>query len=232
MTVRFLAYIGLVLGMLAMFALSPRQRIAAQEDTGLEGAILLPRPELDGSLSLEKCLAARRSIRQYSARTLTLGEVAQLLWAGQGKTSDWGGRTAPSAGALYPMRLYLVAGAVDGLEPGVYLYEPSEHSLLRVKQGDIRLDLKTAAVSQEPIGNAPASIIIAAIPSITEAKYGDRSMRYIDNEAGCIAQNIYLQCEPLALGTVTIGAFYDDAVAGLLGAEVSPRLIMPVGARE
>jgi SagB-type dehydrogenase family enzyme len=130
------------------------------------------------------------------------------------------------------MRLYLVAGAVDGLEPGVYLYEPSNHSLSQVKQGDIRLDLKTAAVNQEPIGNAPASIIIAAIPSITEAKYGDRSMRYIDNEAGCIAQNIYLQCEPLALGTVTIGAFYDDAVARLLGAEVSPRLIMPVGARE
>jgi SagB-type dehydrogenase family enzyme len=161
-----------------------------------------------------------------------MDEISQLLWAGQGITSDWGGRTAPSAGALYPIRLYLVVGAVDGLEPGVYLYEPSGHSLREVICGDIRRDLKSAALDQEPVGNAPVSIVITAIPSITEAKYGDRSMRYIDNEAGCVAENIYLECESLGLGTVTIGAFYDDDVAALLGSEVSPRLIMPVGARE
>ena len=229
---RYFPSASLLIGFLALFFLLPHPGDSASEETGSEILIPLPQPELSGTLSLEECLAGRRSIRQFNSRALTMDEISQLLWAGQGITSDWGGRTAPSAGALYPIRLYLVVGAVDGLEPGVYLYEPSGHSLREVICGDIRRDLKSAALDQEPVGNAPVSIVITAIPSITEAKYGDRSMRYIDNEAGCVAENIYLECESLGLGTVTIGAFYDDDVAALLGSEVSPRLIMPVGARE
>jgi SagB-type dehydrogenase family enzyme len=206
--------------------LAPDQAQTVEE--GME--IMLPEPLTSGSISLEAALASRRSVREYDSRPLTINEVSQLLWAAQGITSDWGGRTAPSAGALYPLKIYLVAGLVDGLDSGVYLYSPQTHSLSRVLSGDIRRDLQTAALNQSSIGQAPVSIVITGVPSITEARYGDRAMRYIDNEVGCVSQNIYLQCESLGLGTVAMGAFYDEDVARAIGTDASPRLIMPVGA--
>lgn len=194
--------------------------------------ILLPDPALTGELSIEECLAARRSVRSYADRPLTMQEISQVLWAAQGITSDWGGRTAPSAGALYPMKIFLVAGEVENLDAGVYLYDPLAHALDPVRDGDYRDELMAAAVDQACVGAAPASLVISAIPSITEVKYGDRSMRYIDNEAGAVCENVYLQCQALGLGTVCIGAFYDDQVADICSPEVVPRLIMPFGARQ
>ncbi|MBM3957868.1 MAG: SagB/ThcOx family dehydrogenase, partial [Gemmatimonadetes bacterium] len=93
--------------------------------------IELPEPVLRGAVSLEQALAQRRSVREYTGEPVTLEEVSQLLWAAQGQTADWGARTAPSAGALYPLETYLVAGNVSGLEQGLYRYRPGEHDLLR-----------------------------------------------------------------------------------------------------
>ena len=204
-------------------------RSVPAQDGGDEQAMRLPEPSLKGSKSIEECLASRRSVREYSDRALTIKEVSQLLWAAQGITADWGGRTAPSAGALYPLKIYLVVGKVEGLETGVWVYEPKGHSISKVSSGDKREALMASALGQEPIGDAPLSIVIAAIPEITMAKYGARSMRYIDNEVGCVCQNIYLQCESLGLGTVAIGAFDDDSVAEIVGTQAEVRLIMPVG---
>ncbi|MCX6645863.1 MAG: SagB/ThcOx family dehydrogenase [bacterium] len=189
----------------------------------------LPDPVLDSDFSLEETLLSRRSVRSYDDRPLNLEIVSQLLWAAQGITTDWGGRTAPSAGALYPMVIYLVAGDVEGLDPGVWEYDPVSHSISLIREGDLRLELMGAALGQGPVGDAPATLILSAIPSITEVKYGDRSMRYIDTEVGAICQNVYLQCETLGLGTVAMGAFDDDLVAETVGTSASVRLIMPVG---
>lgn len=196
-----------------------------------EGAITLPAPRTNGNVSVEEALKDRRSIRVYAEVPLTLSDIGQVLWAAQGVTDDRGYRTAPSAGALYPLEIYLVAGDVMDLEPGVYHYQPGEHLLVRTVAGDRRAALQAAAVNQTSVGKAPATIVIAAVPDRTTAKYGDRGMRYVFMEAGHASENIYLQAEAINLGTVTLGAFNDDEVRKILDlpGNTMPLYLMPVG---
>ncbi len=193
-----------------------------------------PLPEADTSsgTSVEESLEARRSVRSYSDRPLTLSEVAQLLWAAQGITSSRGFRTAPSAGALYPFTVYLVAGRVDSLEAGVYRYLPQEHSIERVAGGDRRPELREACLGQSCVGSAPVCLVLVAEPSVTTSVYVNRGMMYVHMEAGHISQNIYLQCHALGLGTVAVGALDPSAVGRILGLpeDSEAMYVMPVGA--
>ena len=193
--------------------------------------IALPAPELNGSTSVEQALLERRSVREYRNEPLSLPEIGQLLWAAQGITSPSGKRTAPSAGALYPLELYLVAGDVEDLRAGVYKYIPHDHALKEITPGDKRSELTNAALKQESIQIAPAVLVLSAVYERTRVKYGDRGDRYVHMEIGFAAQNIYLQAEALELGTVFIGAFYDDGVKKILGMQDDERPlgIMPLG---
>lgn len=174
--------------------------------------IKLPEPVLEGEVSLEEALLRRRSVREYANLPLSLGEISQLLWAAQGVTSERGGRTAPSAGALYPLEVYLVAGSVENLASGVYKYKPAGQQLIKVKGQDVRSELAGAALEQTCVREAAINIVIAAVYERTTVKYGDRGVRYVYIEAGHSAQNICLQATALELGVVTVGAFYDDKV--------------------
>ena len=181
--------------------------------------------------SLEELLRQRRSVRDYTDASLTQDEVIKLLWAGQGITSDRGFRTAPSAGALYPLELYLVAGNVDNLAPGIYKYKPVENDLTLVKEGDVRAGLATASLGQRSVADGAVDIVIAAAYERTTVKYGIRGERYVHMEAGHVAQNICLQATALNLGLVTVGAFDDAAVAKIIGMsqDETPLYVMPVG---
>ncbi|MBU0518612.1 SagB/ThcOx family dehydrogenase [bacterium] len=196
--------------------------------------IKLPPPLTDSDTSLEEAFKSRRSVRDYSADSLTLQQAAQLLWAAQGITQPvpYGLRTAPSAGALYPLEVILVAGKVKGLDAGVYRYKPASHEIVEIVAGDQRSELCRAALSQESISDAPACIVITGIYQRVGKKYGDRGERYTHIEVGCAVQNIYLQCESLGLGTVVLGAFYDDKVQKVLNLarDEVPLAVMPVGA--
>ena len=193
--------------------------------------IKLPEPGYTGNTSVEAALSQRRSIRDYSGENLTLEEVSQLLWAAQGITAPWGGRTAPSAGALYPLELYIVVGDVEGIDKGVYKYKPEEHELKKVKEGDIRAELADAAGGPECVRDAAIDIVFTAVYERTTGKYGGRGIRYVHIEVGHAAQNVYLQAVSLDLGTVVIGAFIDDQVKELVnaGEQENPLYIMPVG---
>jgi len=201
------------------------------QKTELGGRIKLPEPSYTGNTSVETALSQRRSIRDYSCENLTLDEISQLLWAAQGITSPWGGRTAPSAGALYPLELYAVVGDVEGIDKGVYKYSREEHELEKVKDGDIRAELADAAVGQECVRDAAIDIVFTAVYERTTRKYGERGIRYVHIEAGHAAQNVYLQAVSLDLGTVVIGAFIDDRVKELVNAGEEERTlyIIPVG---
>ena len=196
--------------------------------------VSLPEVRLTSDVSLEETLLHRRSIRDYTDEALSLEEVSQLLWAAQGITEAWGGRTAPSAGALYPLEVYLVVGDVENLTPGVYQYRPDGHELVKVKDGDVRAELAEAALDQESVRNGAIDIVIAAVYERTTVKYGERGIRYVHMEAGHAAQNIYLQATALDLGTVTIGAFYDDTVRDIVGmsGDVAPLYVIPVGKKD
>lgn len=202
--------------------------LSAQSDRTID----LPEPHKDSEHSVEAALAERRSHRDFKKEPLSLAEIGQLLWAAQGITSGGGKRTAPSAGALYPLEIFVVAGEeVEGLVPGVYQYRPHNHKLRREKSGDLRRDLAAQAVQQMWIADAPAVIVIAAVFQRTTSKYGDRGERYVYMEVGYASQNIYLQAETLGLGACAVGAFQDGGVQRLLELRNNehPLLLMPVG---
>ncbi len=196
-----------------------------------DSVVILPKPDTIGRVTVEHALLRRRSVRSYSGEPLTLNEVGQLLWAAQGKTGKTYGRTAPSAGATYPMEVFLVAGRVQGLDSGVYHYDVERHALQLVKTGDVRSELAGAALGQTCIKNAPASIVLTCEYKRTTTRYGDRGIRYVHMEAGHIGQNVSLECVALDLGTVMVGAFDDSAVMRVLGVKYEPLYIMPVGHR-
>jgi SagB-type dehydrogenase family enzyme len=193
--------------------------------------IPLPAPSAGGDRSLEQLLEQRRSVRDFIAAPLSLREAGQLLWAAQGISDPHGLRTAPSAGALYPLELYLVAGAVDDLSPGLYHYEPEGHRLVQTAGGDRRGPLAKAALGQSWLADAAAVVAFAGILERTSRKYGARAERYVHIEVGHAAENLFLQAQALGLGTVVVGAFDDDAVAEVLQlpAATRPYLLMPVG---
>lgn len=204
------------------------------------GEIALPKAVRTGKLPVEEAIARRRSVRDYGDEPVALGELSQLLWAAQGITGERGfKRAAPSAGAKYPLEIFVAAGNVDGLGAGLYRYMPKTHSLITVRTGDARGSLWQAGLYQECIRNAPLDIVITAIYERTMEKYGQRGIRYVHMEVGAVAENIYLEAESLGLSTVLVGAFGDDGVKDALGVHEDPELIeivplgiMPVGTRK
>ncbi len=194
----------------------------------------LPSPGLDGHTSLERALLQRRSVREYKDKPITLADLSQLLWAAQGVTEPTQGfRTAPSAGALYPLEVYAVAGNVTGLGPGVYRYRPHRHELEMVRRTDVRGELSGAALEQTWIGQGAVVIVFCAIYERTTRKYGDRGIRYVHMEVGHAAQNVCLQAVSLNLAAGVVGAFHDKQVKKILNAGESeqPLYIVPVGVK-
>jgi SagB-type dehydrogenase family enzyme len=191
--------------------------------------IQLPAPDLTGSVPVEKAIAERRSVRQFTDDPLSLEIVSQMMWAAQGITEDGRKRTAPSAGATYPLEIYLIANRVEGLKPGLYHYLARPHALEIIKIQDLSRELGEAALGQNVIQKAAFNIVIAADYERTTSRYGARGERYVHIEIGHAGQNIYLQAEALGLGTVAVGAFDDPKVRELLGIEEEALYIMPVG---
>ena len=193
--------------------------------------VKLPEPRYDSDVSVEQTLLQRRSVRDYTGEPLSLQQVSQLLWAAQGITDLRGLRTAPSAGALYPLEIYLVVGDVENLAGGVYHYQPVGHTLTRVLDGDLRAKLAAAALGQGCVKEGAINIVFTAVYERTTQRYGERGTRYVHMEVGHAAQNVYLQAVALHLGTVVIGAFHDDQVREILSLpqQEQPLYIMPVG---
>lgn len=186
----------------------------------------LPPPARASGVALEEALSSRRSVREYAEQPLTIAEIGQLLWAAQGITSERGFRTAPSAGALYPLEVYVVAAA------GVFHYEPQLHRLTLVSQDDARATLYQAALQQEPVRKAPTVFVLTAVYARTTQRYGEeRSPRYVHMEAGHAAQNLLLEATALGMGAVPIGAFHDQQVQEAIGlaADHQPLYLIPVG---
>jgi len=193
--------------------------------------IKLPKPKYNSNVSLEESLVKRRSVRNYTGKLLTLEEVSQLLWAAQGTTSDRGFRTAPSAGALYPLEVYVIVGDVQDLAIGIYLYKHEKHELVMIADKDIRQQLAGAALGQSSVKNGAIDIVFTAVYQRITRKYGDRGIKYVHMETGHAAQNVCLQATAMGLGVVTIGAFNDQEVSKILNLpkDEEPLYIIPVG---
>lgn len=191
----------------------------------------LPSPERDGNVSIEKALRLRRSVRDFASDPIDLREVSQLLWSTQGVTDSDQRRTAPSAGATYPLDMHLVAGNVDGLAPGVYAYQPETHVVLRTGDGDLRVPLAGASLGQNCVKTCAAIGVLTADYERTTSEYGERGIQYVHYEIGHSAQNFLLQAVGLGLAAVVVGAFREDEVAELLALpdKLTPLYMISVG---
>lgn len=188
--------------------------------------IKLPEPGKKGNISLEEAISKRRSTRDFSEREISREQVSQLLWACQGITDPTRGfRSAPSAGALYPLEIYFVN------KEGLYHYLPQKHSIINLQKGDLRSSLRGACLGQASVGRAPCIFIITAVLERTEIKYRDRASRYVHIEVGHAAQNLLLQAVSMGLGGLTVGAFEDDKVQRTLSLprEHRPLYVLPIG---
>lgn len=214
---------------IAAFALFQGETAMAEQDQSI--AVSLPDPVFDSKVSVEQALKQRRSVRNFSGKPLTLQDVSQLLWAAQGVTSSRGFRTAPSAGALYPLEVYLAAGNIEDLPEGLYHYRPDAHDMTRKQTGDPRQAVWQAAMKQSVVRDAPAVFIITGVFSRTMEKYGKRGLQYVLIEAGHAAQNVCLQAVAMDLGSVSIGAFSDETLRKVLNAgdDIYPIYVLPVG---
>ena len=196
--------------------------------------IYLPPPSQKGGMPLEEAIAKRRSIRDFTPEAISQAQLSQILWAAQGITNTLRKfRSVPSAGATYPLEVFVACGrnSVEGIGDGIYHYNIKNHCLTLHHKGDVRLELARAALDEESIHQAPVDIVICAVYERTTLSYGSRGERYIHIEVGHAGQNIYLQATALGLATVAIGAFHDEQVRKVLRLEqqYKPLYIMPVG---
>jgi SagB-type dehydrogenase family enzyme len=216
----------LVSTLLACTLNPPTEGTMSQTKIRLPDVVKLPAPLRQGRMSLEEAIARRRSVREFKPEALTESELSQLLWSAQGITDPAGYRSAPSAGALYPLEVYVATLS------GFYHYEVREHRLTRLIERDLRPAICRAALEQEAIRQAPADFVITAVYARIEQKYGaGRGPRYVHLEAGHAAQNLLLQAVALGLGAVPIGAFNDGALqrALALRSDHLPLYVIPVG---
>ncbi|MBD3231031.1 SagB/ThcOx family dehydrogenase [Candidatus Dependentiae bacterium] len=181
---------------------------------------------------ISETIKNRRSIRNYANKPLDKKEILTLLFAAQGITDKKNNlRAAPSAGATYPLELYIAVGNAKNLEPGIYKYNSKSNDITKIESGDKRSELCNNALSQEWIKQAAAVIIICAIYERTTNKYSENGKKYVHMEVGAVAENVYLQAVPLNIGTVFVGAFDTDKVRKTIKANKNeePLCLMPLG---
>lgn len=185
--------------------------------------IPLPREYPISGQSLEEVIWARRTVRQFSGKSIEPVGLSKILHLSYGLTGInlgsrhyWPLRAAPSAGALYPIEIYVAALNVSEIEPGLYHYSVLDHALECLGRGDFRGSLYSLCMCQDFLKSAPVALILTAVFSRTRIKYGERAYRFVLIDTGHVGQNIYLAATACGLGAVTVGGFYDDEVNDLL----------------
>lgn len=225
--------VAVLMVFLLYFSIPPKSENPSR---AVMSVVKLPNPDLRGQMSVEEAIMNRRSVREYTNQSLDLKDVSQLLWAAQGITdSEKNFRAAPSSGRTYPLEVYLVVGkgGVNGLEEGLYHYNPQNNQLEKLLNGDKRFDLAKAANGQSWVSQAPVNIVITGDYQRTINKYGNNNLstRFVHLEAGHAGENIFLEATARGLVTVSLGSFDDKAVKTLLNLPVEENTlyIFPVG---
>lgn len=209
--------------------------VNAQQDRpsiAVGDTIALPQPRMESNTSIEEAVANRRSRRNISDAVVELSKLSQLLWAAQGITDRKNNfRAAPSAGAKYPLEIFVFVGNVEQIPAGLYRYIPEGHKLVTISDRDERRALGRSIYHTDRILTPPMTFVISAVYERTELKYGtQRGPRYVHIEAGACAENIALQAESLYLATFVMGAFDDHfAYKACRMDKEKPLIIMPIG---
>ena len=194
----------------------------------------LPPVEAPPKMSVAEALEQRRSLRQYGERAMSATELAWVVQAATGITSNNEYRSAPSAGALYPIETYVAVSRVEGIEAGLYHVDVRTQALRQVRSGSVAGDLMVAGLGQGFLRSAPVVFVLTGLFQRTRWKYHERHYRYVCWEGGHIAQNVYLAAEAAGLGACMVGAFFDETINDLLqvdGREEAALGLVAVGPR-
>jgi SagB-type dehydrogenase family enzyme len=216
---------GLAIAALAGGCTSQAPRRVQTSQARFGSPVPLPSPTTTGTISLEKAIGKRRSLRAFRPDPLPMATIGQLLWAGQGVTSPDGKRAAPSAGALYPLELYVVT------PKQVMHYLPDGHRTETRAVSDLRPGLKAAAVGQATVATAPVVIVVAAAPGRLSHRYGAQAEEFVQIEVGHASQNILLQAAALGLAAVPVGSLDSSRAADTLAlpSDQTVPYLIPVG---
>ncbi len=190
--------------------------------------IYLKKLDTEKANTLEKSIYNRCSVRSFSGKPVKLNTLSKIIWSAQGMTNEPKRRTTPSAGAIYPLELFIISRNITDLENGIYHYLPEDHALDPQKEGRFTESLARACFHQTFIQDAAFAIIIAGDFEKTKQKYSERGERYVFMEAGHACQNMSLIATNLLLATVVIGAFNDKELRDLLNlGDWYPIAVMP-----
>lgn len=220
------ALVGLLLAFtVALPACASQAPVDMLRATSFGSPVVLPSPDTQGAMPLETAMQLRRSAREFAPTALPIAVIGQLLWAGQGTTDAVGRRTAPSAGGLYPLELYVVTA------DKTLHYLSKGHRVESRRDGDLRARLQVAALDQPAVGTAPAVIVITSVTNRTAVKYGQQTRDFVSIEVGHAAQNVLLEATALGLSAVPIGGFNPARVATVLALppDEDVRYLIPVG---
>lgn len=200
--------------------------------------IPLPEPAADDGPGLWQVLRTRRSLRRFTGEPITKQQLARILWAGCGVSGEIHGyhlRTAPSAGALFPVEPYLLVYQVTDLEPGVYHVDIPGFALDQLRCGDVREEMTKACIWQSWLSNSAAVLVWTLLIRRCAWKYEKRALRYLHHDAGIVSENVHLAASALRLGCTTIGAFLDEEVNHILdvdGISETASLVQGIGVVE
>jgi SagB-type dehydrogenase family enzyme len=235
------ALVVLILSVTAFLLSAQKMQTPTQSESSVVQIVLpadsiaLPQPDLRSSNSLEAVLKSRRTRLDFTDGALSLKQLSQLLWAGQGINVDWGDRTAPSAKSTYPLTIFVIVNNVSGLEPGEYQYIPGDrtpaHQLKPIKKTEIGEALFNL-LNQGSFKDIPAVLVITGdMTKMAEAYGGINHDKEVYLEAGYTAQNIALQAESLKLGTTVNTNFDELKLRELITVSVTDKIIalMPIG---
>ena len=192
------------------------RRPAPYKQVGAGARVTLPAVDAPPAMSVAQALEQRRSLREYADRTMTRQELAWVVSAATAITSGDGRRTAPSAGALYPIETYVAVHRVEGIDSGLYHVDVRAQALEPVRSGSVAGDLMIAGLGQDFLRKAPVVLVLSGLFQRTRWKYHERHYRYVCWEGGHVAQNVYLAAEAAGLGACMVGAFLDGNLNGLL----------------
>lgn len=166
-------------------------------------------------------VVARRSGLNGKGQALALHDLAAVLQASyvaRARVPRVLRRPVPSGGALYPLELYVVALAINGIEPCVSHYNPFRHRLEVLGSLD-RDRVRSTLVDPALADSAAALIVVTAMFWRSRFKYGARGYRFALIEAGHVGQNALLAAAALRLQALPVGGFYDRRLDGLVGAD-------------
>ena len=184
--------------------------------------VQLPSRFPESTIDFVDVLRKRKSVRSFSNQSLSKVDLAFLLWASTGIQRTQQGyefRTAPSAGALYPIETYIVANNVEEIKEDIYHYNIKNHWLEEINIGNFGDNLAHASLDQKMCATASVVFIWTAIFRRSKWKYSQRAYRYVYLDAGHIAHNLALAAVSITCGSCQVGAFFDDEINSIVGVD-------------